>query len=103
MNSSKDQCITKLKEIVTVKISVDIETNAQEMREFMGLPDVRPLQEEMMQTIKDSMQKGAAGFDPLSLMKPLFPAQMQSMEMLQKAFWDSFNKTATEENNKKSS
>jgi hypothetical protein len=84
-----------------VKISVDIETNAQEMREFMGLPDVRPLQEEMMQTIRDNMQKGAAGFDPLSLMRPLFPAQMQSMEMMQKAFWDSFSKAAGEDQKKK--
>lgn len=77
-----------------MKISIDIDLSAQEAREFLGLPDIRPLQEEMLQAIRDNMQQGNAGFDPLSLMKPLFPAQMQSMEMMQKAFWDSFNKAA---------
>ena len=88
-----------------MKISIDIDLTAHEAREFLGLPDIRPLQEEMLQAIRDNMQQGTAGFDPLSLMKPLFPAQMQSMEMLQKAFWESFNnaaqKSASEEQKKK--
>ena len=75
-----------------MKISVDIEATALEMREFLGLPNVQPLQEEMMKTMRDNMRKGVAGFDPASLMKPLFPAQMQSLEMLQKAFWDNLAK-----------
>ena len=77
-----------------MKISIDIDLTAHEAREFLGLPDIRSLQEEMLQAIRDNMQQGTAGFDPLSLMKPLFPAQMQSMEMLQKAFLESFNNAA---------
>jgi len=76
-----------------MKINISIDASAEEMREFLGLPNIRPLQEDMLQAIRQNMQQGAAGFDPLSLMKPLFPAQMQSMEMLQKSFWDAFNKT----------
>lgn len=74
-----------------MKIKFDIEADAREMREFLGLPDLKPLQDEMLRNIRDNMQKGVAGFDPLTLMKPLLPAQMQSMEMLQKAFWDTLN------------
>lgn len=76
-----------------MKINISIDAAADEMREFLGLPDIKPLQDEMLQKIRDNMEKGAAGFDPLTMMKPLFPAQMQSMEMLQKAFWDAFQKT----------
>ena len=80
-----------------MKVSIDIEATAQEMREFLGLPDIRPLQEELMQAIRDNMNQGVSGFDPLNLMRPLFPAQMQSMELLQKAFWDAYNKADSEE------
>ena len=76
-----------------MKITVDVEATAQEMREFLGLPNVQPLQEEMLEIIRNNMQKGVSGFDALSLMKPLFPAQMQSMEMLQKAFWDAMTQS----------
>lgn len=73
-----------------MKINISIDATAQEMREFLGLPDIKPLQDEMLQAIHANMQQGVTGFDPLNLMKPLFPAQLQSMEMLQKAFWDAF-------------
>jgi len=73
-----------------MKITVSIDATAQEMREFLGLPNVQPLQDEMMQVIRDNVQKGVAGFDALSLMRPLLPVQLQSMEALQKAFWDAF-------------
>ena len=86
-----------------MKINISIDASAEEMREFLGLPNIRPLQEDMLQAIRKNMQQGAAGFDPLSLMKPLFPAQMQSMEMLQKSFWDAFNTTNTTETEKKTS
>lgn len=73
-----------------MKINVSIEATAQEMRDFLGLPNVQPLQDEMMQVIRDNMQKGVAGFDALSLMKPLLPVQLPALEALQKAFWDAF-------------
>lgn len=76
-----------------MKINVSIDATAQEAREFLGLPDVKPLQDEMLETIRNNMQQGASGFDPLSLLKPLFPGQLQSMEMLQKAFWDAFQQS----------
>ena len=75
-----------------MKISIDIDATAHEMREFFGLPNVQPLQDEIMETIRDNMKKGVTGFDALTLMKPLLPAQMQSMETLQKVFWDAFSK-----------
>lgn len=79
-----------------MKITIDVEATPQEMREFFGLPNLAPLQDEILNTIRDNMKQGAAGFDPMTLMKPLFPAQMQSMEMLQKTFWDAFTKASSQ-------
>jgi len=78
-----------------MKVDISIEATAQEMREFLGLPNIRPLQEEILQVISDNMRKGVTGFDALSLMKPMMPAQFHSMEMLQKAFWDAFSKASS--------
>jgi len=81
-----------------MKINIGIEATPQEMREFLGLPNVYPLQEEMLQIVRDNMRKGVAGFDPLQLMKPLLP--VQSMEMMQKAFWDTLTNTGRPAENK---
>ena len=83
-----------------MKITVDIEATAQEMREFLGLPNVQPLQDEVMDTILENMKHGVTGFDAMTLMKPMLPAQMQSMETLQKAFWDAFAKASSGQESK---
>ncbi len=71
-----------------VKIKFDIEATPQELRTFFGLPDVEPLQREMLDMIREQMQKGAAGFDPATLLKPFMPPHLQSVEAMHKAFWD---------------
>lgn len=75
-----------------MKITINVEATAQEMREFFGLPNVQPLHDEIMDTIRENMRKGVSGFDAMTLMKPLLPPQMQSMESMQKAFWEAFAK-----------
>ena len=75
-----------------MKINVTVDATAQEMREFLGLPNVQPLQDEILEVIRDNMKKGVSGFDALNLMKPLLPPQFQSMELFQKAFWDAFTR-----------
>ena len=75
-----------------MKISVEIDATPQEVREFFGLPDIQPLQNEILQKIQDDIASGVTGFDALSLMKPYLPAHMQSLEAMQNAFWKSFSK-----------
>lgn len=78
-----------------MKIAIDIDVTPQEMREFFGLPDIKPLQEDMLELIRENARAGGGDFDPLSLMKPLFPAQLQSMQMLQKVFMDAIEQAGT--------
>lgn len=86
-----------------MKITINVEATAHEMREFFGLPNVQPLHDEILDAIRENMKKGVSGFDALTLMKPLLPPQMQSMETMQKAFWEAFaqaGKTRKDEESK---
>ncbi|MGH8550955.1 MAG: hypothetical protein ACRERU_20610 [Methylococcales bacterium] len=73
-----------------MKISIEIDASPQEVRDFFGLPDVQALQRDMLEKIRDELTRGVSGLDAFNLMKPYFPAHMQSMESLQKAFWNAF-------------
>lgn len=65
-----------------MKISIDM--TPQEMRTLMGWPDVQGLQQEMIDKIREQMNAGAEGYDPLSLMQPFFAQSASSMESFQK-------------------
>ncbi len=80
-----------------MKVNVSVEATAQEMREFLGLPNVQPLQEEMLQSLRDNIKRGAVNFDALGLLKPMFPTQFHSMEMVQK-FWEAVAKASASTN-----
>jgi hypothetical protein len=41
----------------------------------------------MLDVIRRNMAAGMDGFDPVALMKPWLPPDLQSMETLQKLFW----------------
>jgi hypothetical protein len=76
-----------------MKISIDIEATPDEVREFFGWPPIQPLQQELIRVMQENMNKGVPGFEPLSLMKSLFPMPMQGLENMQKVFSDAM-KTA---------
>lgn len=65
-----------------MKISIDM--TPEEMRTLMGWPDVQGLQQEMIEKIREQMDAGAEGYDPLSLMQPFFAQSASSMESFQK-------------------
>ena len=74
-----------------MKVNVSVEATAQEMREFLGLPNVQPLHDEILKAVRSNMQRGVVNFDALGMLKPLLPTQMYSMEMMQK-FWEAVAK-----------
>ncbi|MBE2295296.1 MAG: hypothetical protein IAF00_10100 [Phycisphaerales bacterium] len=76
-----------------MKVNVSVEATAQEMREFLGLPNLQPLHDDVLQTLRDNVQRGVVSFDSLNLLKPLLPTQLHSMEMVQK-FWEAVAKAS---------
>lgn len=83
-----------------MKIKIDVDVTPQELREFFGLPDVQPLQGQIMEKIREKMQTGAEGFDPMTLMKRFIPQNLQAVEAVQKTFWDSLYGSKKEDQSK---
>tara|TARA_R110002072_G_scaffold12038_14_gene53041 strand:+ start:1345 stop:1584 length:240 start_codon:yes stop_codon:yes gene_type:complete len=70
-----------------VKISIDIDCTPEEARQFLGLPDVKPLQESLMKEIERRMLSNLETMDPENLMKTWLPASLEGFEQIQKMFW----------------
>lgn len=70
-----------------MKIKVDVDCTPEEARTFLGLPDVKPLQEAMMKEIEDRMRANLQAMDPETMLKTWLPAGIQGWEQMQKMFW----------------
>ncbi len=75
-----------------MKITVDVDCTAEEARQLLGLPDVKPMQDAMMQEIQERMMNSLKATDTEALFKTWLPAQMQGFEQMQKVFWSQFAK-----------
>lgn len=69
-----------------MKITIDIDCTPEEARQFLGLPDVQPMQEAMMQQIQARMEENLASLEPEALFKTWLPVTLQGMEQFQKFF-----------------
>jgi len=71
-----------------MKISLDVDATPQELRTFFGLPDLQPFHEELVGLLREKMAAGVDGYDPLALMNSLMPQGVQSLEAMQRVFWE---------------
>lgn len=71
-----------------MKITVDIDCTPEEARAFMGLPDVKPMQEALMQQLQDRMSANIAAMDPETMVKTWLPLSLQGFENIQKFMWN---------------
>ena len=77
-----------------MNIKLDIDITPEEMRHLMGLPDVQPFHDELMDKLRvaatnapfaeEELRTGAEGYDPLTLFKPYMGPAVNSMEMFQR-------------------
>lgn len=66
-----------------MNVKVDIDLTPEEMRRLMGLPDVQPFHEDLVNQMRENLKAGAEGYDPLSLFKPYMNSAVNSVEMFQ--------------------
>ncbi len=71
-----------------MRIKIDIDCTPAEARAFFGLPDVAPIQAEIMAGIQGRIMNALATTDPETLMKMWLPAGAQTFEQMQKVFWE---------------
>jgi hypothetical protein len=69
-----------------MKIKLDIECTPEELRGFFGLPDVKPMQEQLMKEVEERMRASLKALDPEAMMKTWLPAGLKGFEQLQEMF-----------------
>ncbi len=70
-----------------MKITIDIDCTPQEARQFLGFPDIEPLQQALMDQLRERLSENLAAVDPDQLLKTWLPAGVAGMEQLQKMFF----------------
>ena len=70
-----------------MKVTVNIDCTPEEARAFLGLPDVKPIQDAMLDQMQAQMQNTLDTLGPEAMMKAFFPAGLQGFEDMQKLFW----------------
>lgn len=70
-----------------MKIHIDVDCTPEEARTLFGLPDVKPMQNVLMQEIENRMKKALAAMEPEALFKMWLPAGLQGLEQWQKFIW----------------
>ena len=74
-----------------MNITIDIECTPQEAREFLGLPNVAPVQEAVISEIQEKMRDFVRSASPETVMQTWLPAGVKGLEDLQRAFWAQFS------------
>lgn len=69
-----------------MKITVDVDCTAEEARRFLGLPDVKPMQDHLMKEMQDRMSANLRAMQPEEMMRTWLPANLKGMEQMFEAF-----------------
>ena len=69
-----------------MKIKLDIDCTPQEARAFFGLPDVAPMQEEVLRRMQEQILDNVRKMDPEVFLRTWFPMTSQGFDDLRKAF-----------------
>lgn len=70
-----------------MKVTINIDCSPEEARTFMGLPDVRPMQDALLKDMEQRLRDNMQAMTPEAFMKTWLPAGMQGAEQMQKMFW----------------
>jgi hypothetical protein len=69
-----------------MKIKLDIDCTPEEVREFFGLPRIKPVQEELLKEVQERLRANIKAMDPEAMLKAWLPATIQGFEQLQEMF-----------------
>lgn len=80
-----------------MNIKIDVDCTPEEARACLGLPDVAPLQEAVMEKLREQLLAHLTAMEPESLLKSWLPAGIESFERVQKAFWSQVAQAARQD------
>ena len=73
-----------------MKVTIDIDCTPQEARAFLGLPNVEPMQDHLIQQLQNQLSKYLAGTDAEAMLKTWLPESIKGFNQLQEQFWRQF-------------
>ncbi len=71
-----------------MKVNVNVECTPEEARTFLGLPDVKPMQDALMAELEERLRSNIQAMSPESMVQTWLPASMQGADQMQKMFWN---------------
>jgi len=77
-----------------MKINVEFDMTPEEARALMGLPEVAPLQAEMMEDMRKRMKSALDAYDPAAMLRSFMPMGAAGFEQFQKAMWEAAGNAA---------
>lgn len=69
-----------------MKITVDVDCTPEEARTFLGLPDVKPMQDHLMNEMQERMSATLRSMQPDEMLRVWLPANLKGMEQIYDAF-----------------
>lgn len=72
-----------------MKIHIDIDCTPGEARAFFGLPDVKPMQDHLMQDLEDRIRSNLKAMDVDTIVKNWMPGGV-GLDKLHQTFWSQF-------------
>ena len=73
-----------------MKITVNVECTPEEARAFLGLPDLKPMQEALLTQLQERLTAGLQAADAEVLIRNWLPTGVPGMEPLMKAMFTQF-------------
>lgn len=70
---------------VSMKINVEVDCTPEEARQFLGLPDLRPMQDAVLARIQRQMLDGVDALSPEALLRSWMPLAPQTPDQLRDA------------------
>ena len=67
-----------------MNVKIDVDMSPEELRRLLGLPDVEPIQRELLEKLRKHVVEGMDGYDPVKLLQPYLSGTLASWDFLQK-------------------
>ena len=83
-----------------MKITINIDCTPAEARQYMGLPDVAPMQEAMLNKFQERMMANVTSLQPAEMIKAWIPMGLDNWLEVQKAFWRQMTSVDTRNDDK---
>jgi hypothetical protein len=76
-----------------MKFTINVDCTPAEARKFIGLPDVAPMQERLVEALEKRLRDNIEKLDSETLIRTWLPATIQSLSELQRVFWNQMGAT----------